>query len=281
MSNRKITLLAIVMIFSLVLFVDGCGGGSKSNRSSSSGGGGGTGGGGTGTGGGGTGGGNGGGGSPTLPFGESSNGTGGSSGSTLTTPSGVTCNLIVPSSYNEGTPNEFLIVYSGTEGAGQMTSNIRNYMTVISGLNKFIAAVLDGVTYRGNGQAGADVIDEVRAKYNIDNDRMCLLGESAGTSAALELGFAIRQEYFAAYWANDVNASATPQKTAAEIGFEPWGNAGPGGQHTAAKIIVDGMRDAGYRLPADAPYSGPGANSHGDQTQFRASLTFFPGKSRQ
>ncbi|TET37470.1 MAG: hypothetical protein E3J72_05740 [Planctomycetota bacterium] len=212
-----------------------------------------------------------------MPFGESSGGTGGGSGTqTLTTSSGVTYNLIVPGSYSENVPNEFLIVYSGTEGAGKMTQNLQNLAP-----KSFIIACLDGPTYRGDGQAGADAMDDVRANYNIDNDRMYLLGESAGTTAALSLGFSIRQEYFAAYWANDVNASGSPGKTAAELGFEPWGNAGPGGQYAAAQAIVDGMRNAGYRLPADAPYSGPGADSHGSPTQFQAALSFFPGKTRQ
>jgi hypothetical protein len=41
------------------------------------------------------------------------------------------------------------------------------------------------------------------------------------------------------------------------------------------------MKAAGYRLPADAPYSGPGSTSHGSTQQFLAALAFFKGKSRQ
>ncbi len=276
---KRMTIFAsIIVIFGLIFITPGCGSSHKSSRTGAPSGGGGTGTGGTGTGGGG---GNGGGGSTDLPFGGSSQGTGGASGGSVTTPSGVTYNLIVPGSYSEGTPNEFLIVYSGTEGGAQMTTNIRNLMTVIPGLGSFICAVLDGPRYRGNGQAGADAMDDVRSRFNIDNDRMCLLGESAGTTAAISLGFKLRQEYFAAYWANDVIASGTPEKTASEIGFQPWGNAGPGGQFALAQAIVDGMRGADYRLPADAPYSGPGAEKHGSSTQLMEALKFFTGKTRQ
>ena len=76
-------------------------------------------------------------------------------------------------------------------------------------------------------------------------------------------------------------AGAAPVTTAAELGFAPWGNSGPGGNYSAANYIVDGMRAAGYRLPTPAPYDGPGAGTHGDQNQFIAALQFFPGKSRQ
>ncbi|TET36842.1 MAG: hypothetical protein E3J72_07570 [Planctomycetota bacterium] len=278
--KRTAIIIILIALFALASIMPGCGSSHKSSRGGSSGGGG------TGSGGGaggtGTGGGNGGGtsGAGQPPFGESSGGSGGSgAGNGLTTSSGVTYNLIVPGSYSDNSPNELLIVYSGTEGAAMMTQNLQSAGSQYIG--SFICAVLDGVTYRGNGQAGADVLDEVRSNYNIDNDKTCLLGESAGTTAALQLGFKLKQSYFAAYWANDVNASDTPGQTASELGFEPWGNAGPGGAFAHAEAIVDGMRNAGYRLPADAPYSGPGAGSHGDPQQFFAALQFFPGKSRQ
>src|SRR5262249_15613265 len=124
------------------------------------------------------------------------------SGST-TQAGGVTYRIIVPPTYQSATPNPFLIVYSGTEGGATMTSNLQQ-ISGFTGTDSFIFAVLDGVQYNGNGNAGATVLDDVRAKYNIDNDRTYLIGESAGTSAAEKLGFTIRQSYFAAYWANDV-----------------------------------------------------------------------------
>ena len=161
-----------------------------------------------------------------------------------------------------------------------MTQNILSLMGSV-GLGDYIITVLDGVTYYHNPTAGATVLDWVRANYNIDNDKTCLLSETAGTGAGLLLGFDVRQSYFAAYWANDVNCSYTPQQTAAELGFAPWGNAGPGGDYANANVIVNGMDAAGYRLPPDAPYSGAGSGTHGDPNQLIAALQFFPGKSRQ
>jgi hypothetical protein len=40
------------------------------------------------------------------------------------------------------------------------------------------------------------------------------------------------------------------------------------------------MKSAGYRLPADAPYSGSGATTHGSPSQFLAALQFFKNKTR-
>jgi hypothetical protein len=104
---------------------------------------------------------------------------------------------------------------------------------------------------------------------------------SAGTTAALDLGFHLRQSWFAAYWANDVNENDAPALSADALGFAPWGQAGPGGDLVDATIIVEGMRGAGYRLPDPAPYNGPGALVHGDKNQFVACLRFFPDKTRQ
>jgi hypothetical protein len=216
------------------------------------------------------------------PLGGSSQGSGGGAAPSgqVVQSGGVSFVLIVPSGYKPGAPNRALIIYSGTEGASVMANNMLSVGPSL-GLGDAIVAVLDGKTYYGNGQAGASALDYVRAKYNVDNDRTYLLSESAGTSAGLLLGFQLRQSYFAAYWANDVNASATPAKSAAQLGFAPWGNAGPGGQFTAANAIVAGMKSKGYRLPSDAPYSGTGASQHGSTQQFMAALTFFGGKSRK
>lgn len=161
-----------------------------------------------------------------------------------------------------------------------MTANMRNLAPMV-GIGGFIIAVLDGAIYRGNGQAGATVLDDVRARYNVDNDRTYLLGESAGTSAAQSLGFHLRPSYFAAYHANDVNTVDRPGQSAAQLGFAPWGQVGPGGQQATAQAIVSGMRSAGYRLPDPAPYAGPGSNQHGNRQQLIEALRFFPGKSRQ
>jgi poly(3-hydroxybutyrate) depolymerase len=219
-------------------------------------------------------------GSVTPPLGGSSGGSGGAApvnGMTMQA-SGITYRLVVPSSPAKPVP--LLVVYSGTEGGQTMTQNLIG-AGPSTGTDKFIRAVLDGVTYNGNGAAGATVLDDVRAKYDVDNDRTYLLGESAGTSAALKLGFHLRQSYFGAYWANDVNANDTPGQTAAQLGFAPWGQVGPGGDFGDANAIVNAMKAAGYRTPNPAPYNGPGAGTHGDPNQFLAALQFFPQKTRQ
>lgn len=217
------------------------------------------------------------------PRGASSRGSGGgvAPGGTTRTVSGVTYTLIVPSSYSASKATRLMLVYSGTEGMGVMTQNLRSIASQPQlGLGDVIFAVLDGVKTFGNGQTGVVVLDDVRKRYNIDNDRTFLLSESAGTRAGLQLGLQLRQSYFAAYWANDVNANSKPAKNAAQLGFAPWGNAGPGGALAHAQAIVAGMKAAGYRLPADAPYSGSGSTQHGNPQQFLAALAFFRGKSR-
>ena len=170
-------------------------------------------------------------GGPGLPpFGGSSGGSGGPApvGGATAQAGNVTYYLVVPASYSATQPTPFLLVFSGTEGGNQMTQNLIN-VGPSTGTSTFIRAVLDGVQYNGNGAAGATVLDAVRTQYNVDNDRTYLLGESAGTSAAEQLGFTLRESYFAAYWANDVNQAATPAQNANAIGFQPWGQVGPGG----------------------------------------------------
>ena len=56
-------------------------------------------------------------------------------------------------------------------------------------------------------------------------------------------------------WANDVNARATPTTSTTELGFAPWGNAGPGGNY-------------------------PAAGTHGSPDQFMAAIQWFWGKTR-
>jgi len=213
------------------------------------------------------------------PAGGSSGGAGGGAagGDVRMTDDGVQYRIIAPGG---GGPLPLLVVFSGTEGGANMTSNL-GQLGGFTGTDGFVFAVLDGVQYNGNGTAGASVLDQVRADYDIDNDRTYLLGESAGTTAALELGLSLRQSYFAAYWANDVNASAVPVLDADALGFAPFGNAGPGGQFASADAIVAGMEAAGYRTPEPSPYDGPGAGTHGDTDQFISALSWFPGKTRQ
>jgi hypothetical protein len=214
------------------------------------------------------------------PFGGSSHGSGGAApvDGASAQASGVTYRLIVPDAPK--TPAPFLLVYSGTEGGATMTQNLVS-LAQVTNTRDFIRAVLDGVQYNGDGNAGATVLDDVRAKYDVDKDRTYLISESAGTTAGFQLGFHLRESYFAAYWANDVTTSDGPATTAGQLGFAPWGQAGPGGNLAAAQDIVAKMQTAGYRVPTPAPYDGPGAGTHGDPNQFIAALKWLPGKSRK
>ena len=78
---------------------------------------------------------------------------------TTTQAGGIQYRLVVPSSYVAGHATPLLIVYSGTEGGQQMTSNLMQVAS-FTGSASFIEAVLDGVTYNGNGNAGATVLDD-------------------------------------------------------------------------------------------------------------------------
>lgn len=272
----------------------GSGGGGGASDAGGSGGGGAGGGGGGGSGGtsgsGGSGGGSGGGGSPDAgpadsgpggaldpPAGGSSAGSGGgaASGSMRKTASGVTYWVVAPGSGKR----PCMVVISGVEGGATMAMNLTG-LGGITGTSSFVFGVLDGRTAKAS--QGSEVLDELRKAYDCDNDRTYLLGESAGTTAAMQLGLQLRQSYFAAYWANDVAASSVvkPKLAASAVGFAPYGNAGPGGDMPFAKALVDAMKGAGYRTPPPAPYDGPGAGIHGDMTQFMAALKWFVGKTR-
>lgn len=214
------------------------------------------------------------------PLRGTSGGSGGADAATGTTATagGVTYGLLAPAGSARGSAVPLLLVVSGVEGREAMLSNM-SQVAPYYGLDDAIVAVLDGRTARAVD--GAAVLDAVRAAYDVDNDRTWLLSESAGTAAGLELAFEERPSWFAAYWANDVNDRAVPTRTAAELGFVPWGNAGPGGDLPDAEAIVAGMRDAGWQLPSDAPYSGAGSGSHGSTEQFLAAVDFFADKSRE
>ncbi len=214
------------------------------------------------------------------PLGATSGGSGGSEhpSSTILSADGSAYHLLAPSGVSSATGVCFLMVYSGTEGASQMMYNMRQVAPYFA-LEDCLVAVLDGTS--SSAADGAGVLDAVRAAYDVDNDRTWLLSESAGTREGLVLGLDTRQAWFAAYWANDVNTAGTPARTASDMGFAPWGNAGPGGDRPNATTIVDGMRTAGYQLPADAPYSGTGSTTHGSSDQFLAAVSFFADKQRR
>ncbi len=185
--------------------------------------------------------------------------------------------LLAPDGAADARAVRVLVVLSGVEGDVLMMSNLEQLAPAF-GLGDVVVAVLDGRTSTAEDAAAA--LDDVRAAYDVDNDRTFLLSESAGTTEGLELGLSLRQSWFAAYWANDVNARRTPDLDAAALGFAPWGNVGPGGAFADAEALVLGMADAGYQLPADAPYSGPGSGTHGSSAQLIAAVSFFDGRSR-
>jgi hypothetical protein len=212
------------------------------------------------------------------PFGGSSKGTGGAAAmGTVVMAGGVTYRMIAPA---PTASMPLMIVFSGTEGGATMTSNLMS-VRGMTGTASFLFAVLDGKDYFDNGAAGATALDDVRKKYDVDNDRTYLLSESAGTRAGLKLGFHLRQSYFAAYWANDVNFADGPEKNAATLGFAPHGQSGPGGALALATEIVTKMKAGGYRVPTPAPYDGPGSTTHGAPQQFIAAVSWFPGKTRK
>ncbi len=213
------------------------------------------------------------------PFEASSGGSGGSDhpSSTSIQIAGVSTWLLAPSGVSGRRSVPLLMVISGTEGAQGMMSNMVQVAPYF-GLGDALVVVLDG--RYATAADGSVVLDGLRDLYDVDNDRTWLLSESAGTRAGLQLAFDERPSWFAAYWANDVNARDEPTVHADQLGFAPWGNTGPGGDWPDANAIVDGMRAAGWRLPADAPYSGEGSDSHGSTEQFLEAVDFFAGKER-
>lgn len=212
------------------------------------------------------------------PAGESSKGSGGPSGAgiALETPQGEQYRIITPQGSG---PYELLLVISGVEGAQTMTNNLVGLAGQTQTAH-MLRAVVDGEVYFGDEMVGEHVLDDVRSRYDVDNDHTYLLSESAGTISGLSVGLVRRQSYFAAYWANDINAGTDPVKTAEEIGFAPYGGVGPGGELAGAEDLIAGMQAAGYRTPPPAPYDGPGAGVHGDPNQFIYALSWFDGKSR-
>jgi hypothetical protein len=230
------------------------------------------------------------------PGGRSSGGSGGSpaKGSSMRTASGVGYVLIAPKPAPAASAAKLpcMIAYSGADGSRAMAAALLS-LADETGIGGYVIAVLDGrkynhigVTDYTGGHDGAAALDDLRAKYDCDNDRTYLFSESAGSAAAFHLGFEIRQSYFAAFWANDValgDLEPAPDQRADALHFAPWGNVGPGGALAKAQSIVASMAAAGYRVPPPAPYDGPGANAHGDPAQLAAGLRWIGGgtKTRQ
>jgi hypothetical protein len=221
-------------------------------------------------------------GSGVPPLGGSSAGTGGAApvNGTAQQAQGINYLLVVPSTY-AGAPTPVAIYYTGTAGADFITNQFILNATGQTGTGDFVFAVLDGNAYGLDGQAGATVLDDVRSHYNVDNDRTCLISQSAGTTGGLELGFHIRQGWFAAYYIDDVvGIGDSPGQTGTQLGFAPWGQSNAGGNAGLAQALVASMQAAGYQMPNPAPYAGPGATMHGSLDGQLDAMTFMVGKSR-
>jgi hypothetical protein len=152
-------------------------------------------------------------------------------------------------------------VFSGVEGKSAMAQNIRQ-LAATTGVGNHIIAVLDGRS--ATAQDGVDVLTQLRGWYNVNNNAVKVLTESAGTREGLTYALRTGQADVCSTWANDPVAVVTPSKTAAELGFTPSGSAGAGQQAqndvTRARQIVDGMKNKNYQTkdPYIDPNSGHG-----------------------
>ena len=217
------------------------------------------------------------------PLDDSSHGSGGSDAALTASlrASGVDYLLLAPTGSATGRRRAFLLVIAGAEGASGMMNNLQQ-VAEYGGIDNALIAVVaaSGTTGALTVDDAAIVLDAVRSSFDVDNDRTWLLSEGTGTRVGLELGLQRRAGYFAAYWANDVDAQAATAQPARALGFAPWGNVGPGGDAPDASAIVAAMQGAGWQTPPDSPYSGSGSTSFGSEQQFLAAVGFFFDKAR-
>lgn len=171
-----------------------------------------------------------------------------------------------------------LIVFSGVEGRTTMASNIRQ-AAPMTGIGNHIVAVLDGRSARASD--GVDVLAQLRAWYDVNNNAVKVFTESAGTREGLTFALRTAQADICATWANDPVAVVTPSKTAAELGFTPYGSAGAGGKASTdvqrANQIVDGMKQKNYNTTD--PYIDPNSG-HGTTQGFLNGLRYLAPKSK-
>lgn len=217
------------------------------------------------------------------PRSASSRGSGGGTAPTgsFVTVGAVQYALIVPSAYRATQATPLVIVLAGAQGAAAL-SNALLLNAASVGPSGAIIAVVDALLYVDAAGAAAQMLDDVRARYNVDNDRTYLLGDAEGVAAAFELGLQRRQSWFAALWGNDLVAVplSRPARSAAEVGVAPWANVSPGGLTVFARQVIAALRAGGYRLPDDAPYGGSGAATRGSAAAQQAALRFFANKVR-
>lgn len=217
------------------------------------------------------------------PRGASSRGSGGGTAPTgsFVTIGAVQYALIVPNAYRANQPAPLVVVVAGAQGAAALANALLLNAASV-GPRGAIIAVVDAMIYVDAAGAAAQMLDDVRARYNVDNDRTYLLGDAEGVAAAFELGLQRRQSWFAALWGNDLVAVplSRPARSAAEVGVAPWANVSPGGLAVFARQVVAALRAGGYRLPQDAPYGGSGATTRGSVAAQQAALRFFADKVR-
>lgn len=218
------------------------------------------------------------------PRGASSRGSGGDTApaGSFVTIGAVQYALIVPNTYRANQPAPLIVVVAGAQGAATLANALLLNAASV-GPRGAILAVVDAMIYVDAAGAAAQMLDDVRARYNVDNDRSYLLGDAEGVAAAFELGLQRRQSWFAALWGNDLVAVplSRPARGAAEVGVAPWANVSPGGLTAFARQVVAALREGGYRLPQDAPYGGSGATTRGSVATQQAALRFFADKVRQ
>lgn len=212
---------------------------------------------------------------PPPPQGQS-NGSGGPAASGPQRTSGGTAfELVLPSGFQSGTVYGVLIVFSGVEGAQTMAQNLRQS----GGMPGHICGVLDGRSARAAD--GVEVLNQLRAWYNIDNNAVKCLTESAGTREGLTFALRLAQGEIAAVWANDPVAVVTPAADDRQLGFKPYGSAGAGGRASRdvqnAQAIVDGMSNKGYNTRA--PFIDPNSG-HGTVRGFLEGLRYLADKVR-
>jgi len=189
--------------------------------------------------------------------------------------------LLVPNVYTSAIAASLVIAISGSAGPPTLLADLSAVLQS-EGPPDSIVVIVDGRSSTGVADVAGAVLDDVRQRYNVDNDRTYLFADSTGVSAGLELALRDRQSYFAAVWFNDITSSdvAQPLDDVGSLGFAPWANVGPGGALNTAVRMVNALSQAGYRLPTIAPYRGPGSDTPGSIDQLSAAFEFFADKSR-
>lgn len=181
---------------------------------------------------------------------------------------GTEIEMIVPGANSGAVP--VLIVFSGVEGKETMAQNLRQI-----GMAGHVIAVLDGRTAKASD--GVETLAQLRRWYNVDNDAVKVLTESAGTHEGLTFALQTAQKDIAAVWANDPVAVVTPGDNAAAFGSAGAGAKAPNDVERA-KAIVEGMKQKGYHT--QEPFVDPNSG-HGTSQGLMQGLKFLSDKRRR